>query len=123
MAERQRHTLQMQEIAGPYLTRIASRAEQLMVPHLVAIYDGPKDRPRQVATGLVFASKDRPVLLTAKHSLFGAGSNKNPMMKSIFVGGELRFIAELGSHRPVVDPSNDLVASYVDEFPRKSACR
>ena len=116
MTKRKRHILKMQEIAAPTLSLIASKGAQFVQPHLVAIYDGSKDEPYQVATGTLIARNERPVLLTAKHSLFGEAGNGDLMTKSIFVEGELKLVKELVSHDLMVDPNNDLIAFYVDEF-------
>jgi hypothetical protein len=112
-----RYTRKHQKMAAGRLRQILKNGRQLVRPHLVAIYNGPKNEPDQVATGFLVACKGRPILLTAKHSLYGLSGDEDPMTKSIFVNGELKFIKELKSHSLIVDPNNDIVALYVDEFP------
>ena len=121
MLKRKRHTLKDQQKTEEHFRQIERNDREFVLPYLVAIYRGTKDKPEQVATGFLLRCKSRRVFLTAKHSLYGEHGDVDPMTNMIFVNGELKFINELKSHRLKVDPDNDLVALYVEEFPPKRA--
>ena len=112
MLKRKRHTLKDQQKTEEHFRQIERNGREFVLPYLVAIYRGTKDKPEQVATGFLLRCKSRRVFLTAKHSLYGEHGDVDPMTNMIFVNGKLKFINELKSHRLKVDPDNDLVALY-----------
>jgi hypothetical protein len=102
-----------------YFTRIKTNSLELLQPHLVAIYHQttePKVKTQQVGTGFLVRHKGRPVLVTAKHTLYGRKGNENPGEKAIVVAGVLTMIGNLRSHEVVQDKIHDIAAIYVDEF-------
>ena len=102
-----------------YFTKIKTNSLELLQPHLVAVYlqtAEPKVKTQQVGTGFLVRHKDRPVLVTAKHTLYGKKGDENPGEKAIVVAGALTMIGRLRSHEVVQDKIHDIAAIYVDEF-------
>jgi hypothetical protein len=104
------------------LHTISTNSEWLVQPSLVAIYrliqNGRSD-VEHVGTGFLLTHKNRPLLVTAKHSLYGPKFDQDVGDKAIFAEGQL---LPLGAMRfPEVFNHNqyDLAAMFVDELATK----
>lgn len=104
-----------QEFLDKSLTQLEENCERLMKEHLVAIYDSGSDE--QIGTGFLVNKNGRPLLVTAKHTLFGHNFDQDPLEKRIFVKGSLRKLGDLSSHDVKDNSLNDIAALYVDEYP------
>jgi len=83
-----------------HFKRVKANALALVTPHLVAIYQEatlPRVKTEQVGAGFLIKHKHRPVLITAKHTLYGHDGNEDPWAKAIFVTGFLKMLGHLKS--------------------------
>jgi hypothetical protein len=95
------------------------RSRELVEPSLVAIYARPSGSDisvRQIGTGFLIAQDGRPVLVTAKHVLYGQRYDEDPWTKHAVFNGLLRGLFELRSTEIFQDLNNDLAAVHADEF-------
>jgi hypothetical protein len=102
-----------------FFLRIKENARALVQPCLVAIYEQmtePKINLREIGSGFRIQHRGRPVLITARHTLYGPNGDENPGEKAIFVPGGLELIGNLGSNKLVYTKDHDLAAIYVDQF-------
>lgn len=102
--------------ASAYFFEIRKQAQNLVQPHLVPIYEENDGKIEQIGTGFLVQHRDRAVLVTAKHTLYGHGGNENPGDKAIFAAGSLTKIGHLKSHEIVSAMQCDIAALFVDEF-------
>jgi hypothetical protein len=105
--------------ASEFFLRVKRNARTLVQPCLVAIYEEitePKINLRQIGTGFRIQHRGRPVLVTAKHTLYGHSGDENPGEKAIYVSGKLELIGNLGANELVFTKHHDLAAIYVDQF-------
>jgi hypothetical protein len=81
-------------IIGPdeLMPEVPLAIQEMAQPHLVAIYN---DKPDQVGTAFLTIWHGKPLLVTAKHTLFGATFNENPLAKQIHLDGDLRTLGEI----------------------------
>jgi hypothetical protein len=108
-----------QQLTSAFFKQIKANGLALVQPHLVAIYlqeTEPKAKTQQVGTGFLVRYKNRPVLITAKHTLYGKRGDENPGEKAIVVPGGLKLIGHLQSRELVQENTYDIAAMYVDEF-------
>lgn len=83
-------------------------------PHLIAIYD---ERPDQIGTGLLTVWNGKPLLVTAKHVLFGHEFDEDPLTKQVHIGDGLKAIEELKISRITDNEELDLSAVHITGFP------
>jgi hypothetical protein len=101
------------------LARIGPQCEKLVLPSLVPIYIRPDQndaKVRQIGTGFLLLHNRRPVLMTAKHVLYGKKFNERPFEKYAVFNGLLRPLLELKSTDMVKATAHDLCCIYADEF-------
>jgi hypothetical protein len=94
-------------------------ADRLVLPSLVPIYTWPDvtgAEPVQTGTGFLINRRDRPLLVTATHCLYGHKYDESPFKKYIVFGGRLSQLAALQTEEIIRDPHNDLTTLYVDEL-------
>ncbi|MGN7804922.1 hypothetical protein ACTJKE_19690 [Ensifer sp. 22521] len=101
---------------------LIARAFQLRIqPSLVAIYAPHSHRPNivnQVGTGFLVSHNERPVVVTAMHTLYGRSFSEDPGEKSFHWNGQLHFID--GSSRTILQNKvHDIAAFYADELATK----
>jgi hypothetical protein len=75
------------------LARARVNAERLVFPALVAIYQRPGGSDKatvQSGTGFLINLHERPVLVTARHTLFGRRFDEDPWTKHVVFQGRLR---------------------------------
>ena len=100
------------------LARARANAERLVFSALVAIYERPGGSDRatfQTGTGFLINLRGRPVLVTARHTLFGPRFDEDPWTKHIVFQGRLRGLFELKADK-IHHLRHDLAALYVDEL-------
>ena len=88
-------------------------------PYLVAIYDEkvePQIRTEQIGTGFLVRRGDRPVVVTARHVLYGPVFDENPAEKAVVVKGSLKKLGRLKSIQFINAKKHDLTLFYADEF-------
>lgn len=101
------------------LRTIKETSLELVQPHLVAVYEektDPRVKTVQIGTGFLVRHRDRPVLVTAKHVLYGHEFDEDPSQKAVLVGGLLRKLGQLDAVHLVNSDEHDLTVFYVDEF-------
>ena len=102
------------------LARARVQAERLVFPALVAIYTrlgGSDGATFQSGTGfLVNLDQGVPVLVTARHTLYGGRFDEDPWTKHIIFDGRLRGLFELRADKIFHHLHDDLAAVYVDEI-------
>jgi hypothetical protein len=98
-----------------YFRQIATQSKVLVEPHLIAIYKEVSGI-QQVGTGFLVNLRGCPVLITAKHTLYGNKGNENPLDKKILVGRALTRLGDLVSHDVAADPNHDVAALCVSEY-------
>jgi hypothetical protein len=103
------------------MTRARENADRLVLPAIEAIYERPggSDRAtKQIGTGFCVNFCGRPVLVTARHTLYGHRYDKvpeDPFEKHIVFGGRLRGLFELRTGEVGYLESHDLAAVFADE--------
>lgn len=101
--------------------QLASTFHLKIQPSLVAIYADHPHRPgivNQVGTGYLLRHQDRPVIVTAMHTLFGASNTEDPGGKSFFWNGELHYIG--ANAREIFREMHfDIAAFFADELATK----
>jgi hypothetical protein len=80
---------------------------------LIAIYD---ERPDQNGTGFLTVWNGKPLLVTAKHVLFGHEFDEDPLKKQVHVGDGLKALGELKVSRIADDQELDLAAVHITGF-------
>ena len=103
-------------IIGPdgFVEVVPEAAAELVQPYLIAIYD---ERPDQIGTGFLTVWNGKPLLVTAKHVLFGHKFDEDPLKKQVHVGDGLKAIGELKASRIVENQELDLAAVHITGFP------
>ena len=102
-----------------FLEALRPLADWLVLPSLVPIYTWPDAtgaKPAQTGTGFLINHRDRPLLVTATHCLYGHKYDESPFKKYIVLGGRLSQLAELQTKEIIRDPHNDLTILYVDDL-------
>ena len=98
-----------------YTKRIERKAQELLIPHLIAIYDDANYAvATQVGTGFGIYWQGHSVIVTAEHVLCGEDGNRDPAEKSIFVDGHLEHIRSSSISRSRDD---DLAMFCMTDFP------
>ena len=101
------------------MREVGTQFERLVKPSLVPIYaahDRRPEIPKQVGTGFLVEHLNRPVLVTAKHTLYGASFKEPPGTK--FVHIDRRFIYIGDNNRTLLEADHhDIAACYMDEYP------
>jgi hypothetical protein len=106
----------------PAMRRIAENADRLVLPAIEAIYERPDGSDRatkQIGTGFRINWYERPVLVTARHTLYGHRYEKepeDPFAKHILFHGRLRGLFELRTGEVGYLEGHDLAAVFVDEL-------
>jgi hypothetical protein len=104
------------------MRRVSEKADQLVLPAIVAIYERPggSDRAtKQIGTGFRINWSGRPVLVTARHTLFGHRYDKepeDPSTKHIVFNGRLKGLFELRTREVGYSAGHDLAAVFVGEL-------
>ncbi len=104
------------------MNRVSENANKLILPAIVAIYERPggSDRAvKQVGTGFRINWSGRPVLVTARHILYGHRYERepeDPFTKHIVFDGGLRGLFELRTREVAYSVGHDLAAVFVDEL-------
>src|SRR5579863_8544141 len=91
--------------------KVQAQTERLVQPSLVAIYTWPDvagAKPAQTGTGFLLNHRDRPLLITAAHCLYGHNNEESPFRKYIIFGGGLRQLADLKTGEIIRDTHKDL---------------
>lgn len=104
-----RHVSVMQDV-GPLFGR-------LVLPSLVAVYASKLDRPGvpdQVGSAFLIKHRDRPLLVTAKHVLWGQNLDEDPGEKALMINGGWVYIGDNG-RKLNPSPTLDLVVTYIEE--------
>jgi hypothetical protein len=96
-----------------FMSEVSNAAESLVQPHLVAIYDSAPD---QVGTGFLTIWNAKPLLVTAKHTLYGQYFDQDPSRKQVHIGGRLRQLNELRISRIADNHDFDVALVHVDDF-------
>jgi hypothetical protein len=95
----------------------ASQAERLIQPALVAVYEADhRGRPRQIGTGFLVLWRDRPFVVTAKHTLYGHSYDEDPAEKLIFADGRLDRLPSFGIDQIVKADEFDVAGFYADIY-------
>jgi hypothetical protein len=98
---------------------LGAQADSLVRPAIEPIYTRPggsDHATHQSGTGFLINYRGRPVLITARHVLYGHLFDEDPFTKHIAFNGRLRGLFELQSQEVLQDCNNDLAAVYVDEL-------
>jgi hypothetical protein len=98
---------------------VKANSLELVQPSLVAIYDEkaePQIRTEQIGTGFLVRCGGRPVVVTAKHVLYGHLYDEDPAEKAVFVEGSLKKLAQLNSIQFIKAKEHDLTLFYANEF-------
>lgn len=106
-------------VTHDFLVKAGVHADRQVTPSLVPICTRPGGSDRatyQSGTGFLINYRGRPVLVTARHVLYGHKFDEYPFTKSIVFNGRLRELFELGSQEVLQDLNNDLAAVYADEL-------
>lgn len=90
--------------------------QQLVQPHLLAIYD---ERPDQVGTAFLTLWHGKPLIVTARHTLFGKSGNDDPFAKQIHVDGDLRLLRDVSLSRIESNKELDVAIMHVGCFDPK----
>ena len=104
------------------MTRARENADHLVRPAIEAIYerpDGSDHATKQIGTGFRINYCGRPVLVTARHTLYGHHYDKDPecpWQKHIVFDGRLRPLFELRTGEVGYLESHDVAAVFVDEI-------
>lgn len=104
------------------MSRVSESANKLVLPAIVAIYERPggSDRAtKQIGTGFRINWSGRPVLITARHTLYGHHYDRepeDPFTKHIVFNGRLRGLFELRTRNVGYSVGHDLAAVFVDEL-------
>jgi len=94
---------------------VADQSEKLVQPSLVAIYaENINGKPDQIGTGFLLLHNERPLLVTAKHVLYGHNFDEDPTEKLLFLEGELVHISESGVNEICSAKDHDIAAFYAD---------
>jgi hypothetical protein len=90
------------KMTAEYFNKIKDNTIALVQPYLAAIYENtdPGDKIDQVGSGFFAAYENCPILITAKHVLYGHSGNEDPSEKLIFVAGKLEKIGDISSKEP-----------------------
>ena len=130
-----------QALVQQAMRRVSENANRLVLPAIVAIYDRPNGSDRatkQIGTGFCINWHERPVLVTARHTLYGHRYDEepeDPSTKHIAFHGRLRSLSELRTREVGFLVGHDLAAVFVDELelaaslpmscllPTEAACR
>lgn len=97
--------------------KIADQSRDLIQPSLVAIYlENSDGKPDQIGTGFVILHNERPLIVTAKHVLFGHDYDEDPTEKLIFMNGKLVHISESGINEICKAEEHDLCIFYADNM-------
>jgi hypothetical protein len=104
------------------LDLLSQNTRQLVLPHLVAIYE-PIDEVRvhQVGTGVCVDFESRQFLVTARHTLFGHTGGDNPGDKAVLLAGGLRQIGDLQAPGVFSSPAFDLASVELKGEERRQA--
>lgn len=95
---------------------VPDAASEFVQPYLLAIYD---DVPDQIGTGFLTLWNGHPLLVTAKHVLYGHSFEDDPCSKQIFVGGELKTIQEVAASPIIEDQRLDLSILHMKDVPHE----
>src|SRR6516225_1216773 len=99
------------------LNEASAHAERLVTPPLVEIYGWCKgSAPHQSGTGFLVNHGERPMLVTARHVLYGHEDDEHPLTKYVWFNGDLRQLSKLRFKTVLHDRNNDLAAIYADEL-------
>jgi hypothetical protein len=98
---------------GKLLTEVPLAIQEMVQPHLVAIYN---DVPDQVGTAFLTIWRGKPLLVTAKHTLFGVAFNENPLTKQLHLDGDLRTLGEVSDSEIADDHDLDVAIMHVRGF-------
>lgn len=103
-------------IIGPdkFVEAVRDAAEGFVQPSLIAIYG---DRPDQIGTGFLTVWNAKPLLVTAKHVLFGHKFDEDPLKKLVHVGDGLEAIGALKASAIADNQELDLAAVHITGFP------
>lgn len=93
-----------------FIEHVPAAATELVQPHLVAIYD---ETPTQLGTGFLTIWNGKPLLVTAKHVLYGHDFDEEPDSKQIFVGDSLKSVAELAFSPIISDEKMDAAILFI----------
>ncbi|WP_105429477.1 hypothetical protein [Neorhizobium sp. T6_25] len=105
---------------SPFI-QLAAAFRLKIQPSLVAIYaDHPHspDIVSQVGTGYLVRHRDRPVVITAKHTLYGESGTEDPGEKSFFWDGKLHYINSV-PRQIFQEPYFDVASFFADELATK----
>jgi hypothetical protein len=72
--------------------------------------------PEQVGTAFLTIWNGKPLLVTAKHTLFGKSYNENPLAKQVHLDGDLRTLGELSDSAIADDHDVDVAITHVRGF-------
>ncbi len=106
-------------VTHDFLVKAGVHADRLVTPSLVPICTRPGGSDRathQSGTGFLINYRGGPVLVTARHVLYGHKFDEDPLTKHIVFNGRLRPLCELRSEGVLQDLNNDLAALRVDEL-------
>ena len=99
-----------------FIKELICAAKTLVQPYLVAIYDLNNGMAVQIGTAFLVKWKCAPVLITAKHVLFGHDFKENPGEKFLFVNGRLKQISCCNTSDVFKIEEHDLCAIQVNDF-------
>jgi hypothetical protein len=105
---------------SPFI-QIANAFRLKIQPSLVAIYADHPFRPNvifQTGTGYLVRHRDRPVIITAMHTLYGESEQEDPGSKSFFWDGKLHYVDDV-PRQIVREPNYDVAALFADELATK----
>ncbi|MGO4638452.1 hypothetical protein AB4Z43_08450 [Mesorhizobium sp. 2RAF45] len=105
----------------PIINRAISNAERLVQSSLLSIYEDSyvgDYKVKQIGTAFIVSWTRRPLVVTARHCLFGHNDDESPEVKSIFLGGRLQRIAAVRSGVIMSVPEFDIAAFFVDGIPQ-----
>lgn len=97
-----------------FIAHVPDAAAEFVQPYLLPIYD---DVPDQIGTGFLTVWNGRPLLVTAKHVLYGHGFDENPMSKLIFLWGTLNTIEEMAESQIIHDERMDVAILHIKSIP------
>ena len=106
-------------VTHDFLVKAGVHADRLVTPSLVPICTRPGGSDRathQSGTGFLINYRGGPVLVTARHVLYGHKFDEDPFTKHIVFKGRLRGLFELRSEEVLQDLNNDLAVAYVHEL-------
>jgi hypothetical protein len=98
---------------GELISEVPLAIQEMVQPHLVAIYN---DKPDQVGTAFLTIWHGKPILVTAKHTLFGVAFNENPLAKQVHLDGDLRTLGEISDSEIADNHDLDVAIMHVRGF-------